>query len=550
MTTPEAITIQLSRLRAAEVAGVTIKALYHDHPIIETYIEHHRAVPTLAPMDLDSRPYLVAILADLAQEVVVQKSVQCGLTEIALARAYTTAIHGRAVLYALPSHPIRNRFVANRVDRQLATVPYYKGHAKKAGETYGVKISDARSLKHIGHGVIHFVGSNTEGEFSEFPADELIVDEQDLCDPMNLGLARDRLAASDYHRVLRISNPRRPFAAHSIGAAYDRSDQKTWHVACPCGHEQVLDWFKHFVSRDDAGAVTLRDPQGRPLCEKCSQPFDRLGPGRWIAADLDARVSGYKISKLFIPYCDPLELYDLYAQSSLNDTLLQIFYGSELGEYYIPKSSGLTMADLSRAVNANLVDWPVPPKGAEIVMGVDVGSVLHAKASYIDRNGRRVAIFIGTLGTFGDLEALADRLGPDVIVIDAHPETHKIAELIAESQHQIIPAIFGSYEQVAPFKLDTRPGGVRVVTANRTAVMDAAYAALAGGEVILPTPAASVGRFFHQMQVPKRIWDEAAAKGAGRFVWSKGEDHYRLADTYEYLAAMLLDRSRVRMRSA
>ena len=51
---------------------------------------------------------------DEAKDIVVQKSVQCGVTEIALTKAYTVARDGLGVLYALPGCPERNRFVADR----------------------------------------------------------------------------------------------------------------------------------------------------------------------------------------------------------------------------------------------------------------------------------------------------------------------------------------------------------------------------------------------------------------------------------------------------
>jgi len=518
--------------------GRELKKIYQEYPDLACYLEHHLNTKG-QHMTLEARPYLLDIIVDQARDMVIQKSVQCGLTEIALARGYASSCIGRAVLYVLPSHPVRNRFVANRVDRQLKSSPYYRAQVKSAVDLFGDKTSDARSLKHMGLGVLHFVGSNTEGEFSEFPADELIVDEQDLCDPENLGLARDRLSESKYKRTLRISNPRKPGAPHSIGNAYEDSDKKIWMVTCEkCKHEQELDWHKHFVIKRKDGGWKLRNKDGQPVCMKCKKAFNRLGPGRWVALNPKSIVSGYKISKLFTPSADILDIFKAFLSAQYNDSLLQIFYGSELGEYYIPKSSGLTLEHLHDAVNEELLDWPEVDENASVVMGVDVGSVLHYKASYINSEGHRVAMGIGTVGSFGELESLANELEPDMIVIDAHPEIHKVAEFALESAWQVIACNFGSPEQINPIKYDA---GARppLVTANRTAVMDASYAAILKGNMILPMPAASVPEFFLQMQAPKRQWDAEASRGRGRFIWTKGNDHYRLADTYEYIAAQL-----------
>lgn len=526
------------KLRWIKPLGKDLKEVYCKHPILSCYLEHHLSTKGLN-MTLEGRSYLLSIIIDPARDIVIQKSVQCGLTEIALARGYSSSCIGRAVLYVLPSHPVRNRFVANRVDRQLKSSPYYRAQVKSAVDLFSDKASDARSLKHMGLGVLHFVGSNTEGEFSEFPADELIVDEQDLCDPANLGLAKDRLSESTYKRTLRISNPRKPGAPHSIGNAYEDSDQKVWKVRClKCKHEQELDWHQHFIAKVKGGGWRLRNKDGQPICSKCKKIFDRLGPGRWIANKPGHRVSGYKISKLFTPSADILEIFQTFLEAQYNDTLLQIFYGSELGEYYVPKSSGLTLATLTDAIDDELDDWPEIDEDESVVMGVDVGSVLHYKASYINAEGQRIAMGIGTVGTFGELESIADELEPDMIVIDAHPEIHKVAEFALESSWQVVACNFGSPEQIKPIKYDedARPP---LVTANRTAVMDASYASILKGNMILPAPAATVDEFFAQMQVPKRQWDAEASRGRGRFIWTKGNDHYRLADTYEYIAAQL-----------
>ena len=542
-----------------EDATPNVQEFYASHPVIATYLEHHLNTKGKS-MTLHDRPYLLEILMDQSKEIVVQKCVQCGLTEIALTRAFTSACMGRAVLYTLPSHPVRNRFVANRVDRVLKTAPYYRAQLSAAMETFGNKTADARALKHLGLGVLHFVGSNTAGEFSEFPADELIVDEQDLCDPENLGLAKDRLSESDYKRILRISNPRKPGAPHSIGRLYEFSDQKVWEVQCShCKHYQELKWEKHFVQKVARKVVgrkpptgehpatkgwKLRDPnkKARPVCEKCHKPFDRLGPGRWQAQHPKRKLSGYKLSKLFLPSADIEDLFQTFIEAAYNDSLLAIFYGSDLGEYYVPETARITLADLKACIDTRLEDWPELPGGGNlfpVVMGVDVGSVLHYKASYITQTGKRVALAIGTVSTFGELEEVADNFHPDLILIDAHPEVHKVNEFAEESKHEVWVCNFGSPEQIQPIKIkyDVRPV---CVVANRTAVMDGSFASMRKKELVLPMPAEGVQHFFHQMQVPSRQLDPNAGGGKGRYIWTKGEDHYRLADTYEWIAAQCL----------
>ena len=541
--------------------GRNLRRIYQAYPILASYLEYH--VNTRGePMSLEGRPYLLDIIVDETNEIVIQKSVQCGVTEIALARAYNSACVGRSVLYTLPNHPTRNRFVANRVDRQLRLSAYLRAQVKTALETFGTKTSDARALKHVGLGIIHFVGSNTAEEFSEYPADELIVDEQDLCSPENLELAKDRLSESSYKKRLRVSNPRRPASPASIGKAYEASDRKTWRVLCShCKTYQELTWVGSFVEKTKAGAWKLRDKRGRPICESCDKPFNRMGPGRWVAQNPGAKVSGYHISKLFTASTDILDLFDEFTEAAYNDSLLSIFYGSSLGLYYIPKTARVTLYDLLACINEDLEDYPdleaereeyeADPEnqGREyeyppVVMGVDVGSILHYKASYLDDQGRRVALDIGTVATFGDLVAVTEELEPDVIVIDAHPEIHKVTEFSEESAYEVWACNFGSPEQIAVIR--SKPNeDPPSLTVNRTSALDASYAAIKRGEVVYPKTVEGEAGYLSQMQVPVRQLDPDAAKGKGRYVWTKGEDHYRLADCYEWVAAQIYNETQV-----
>jgi hypothetical protein len=533
--------------------GIPLDEAYRQYPALRTYLEYHVTTKG-GPMLLQGRPYVLDIITDTAPHVCIQKSVQCGITEIGLAIAYTTARDGRSVLYVLPGYPERNRFVSDRVDKQMARSPYYAACLKSAGDAMAGRSSDAKTLKHFGAGVLHFVGSNTEGEFSQFPADLLVIDERDLCNPANLGMAIDRLSESTYKRIYSIGNPRRPGAHHTVGFLYERSDRKKWFVRCGhCGTEQVLDWYDHFVENVE-GVWRLRDSAGRPRCTTCLKPFNRLERGRWIATQVSpARgISGYQISKLFTPSADILELYERFIHAQHNETAMQRFHESELGLYYMPKSSALTLAMLQSCIAEDMSDWATgrgadgKPDGSVVIMGVDVGAVLHVKASRVGKDGVRRAAYIGTLAGFADLMNLCNMLKPECIVIDALPEVHKVAEFTNDCPYPVWACTFGSNEMTTPFETNwDQETGRRVVRANRTAVMDAAFAAIATKRVVWPAHAEGVDQFFYQMSVPVRTLDPTAARGAGRFIWTKGEDHYRLADTYEGMAMQILENNRV-----
>ena len=517
---------KISRDQKAAWLGVDIEDLdtiYDEYPIIANYLEYHLNSHGEA-MSLGNRPYLIDILKENAKEIVIQKSVQCGVSEIALCKAFTEASHGWHVLYALPGHTTRNRFVSDRVAMLINRSRWHNRQIKKASG------SDATGLKHFGNGVIHFVGSNTVAEFSEFPADIAIVDERDLCDPENLPLVRDRLSESTRKVMWHISNPRRPGEMHALDILFEKSTGNEWMVDCEhCNTAQPLVWEKNFVDGD-----VLRSEEGHPVCIYCGKTFNRLGHGQWVAARPESSIVGYHISKLFTASADILEIYNHYVDALADDTLMQIFYGSDLGLYYKPETSQLALSSLDNCVDKSVLKWPIRSKQDKVVMGVDIGGVLHVKASILTDHGQRMACYIGTVGTWGELGELCRKLSPNFIVIDSEPEHHKAQEFRDSTPWSVALCRFGNPNQIERFTFKWPKNAI--ITANRTSVMDASIADILNGMVRWPACAANVENFYKQMMVPVRRLDDDGR----RYIWTKGEDHYRLADVYEWLAAQMV----------
>ena len=86
-------------------------------------------------------------------------------------------------------------------------------------------------MKRLGSGSVLFLGSNTTGDFVEFSADTIIVDEIDQCDEDNLSKAKDRIRASSDPRIFRLGNPTLPTVG--ISRIYNETDQRLWFTKCP-----------------------------------------------------------------------------------------------------------------------------------------------------------------------------------------------------------------------------------------------------------------------------------------------------------------------------
>jgi len=110
-------------------------------------------------------------------EFAMQKSVQYGISELFICLAHLEASNGLTVLYVLPSHNNRNRFVKNRINRLYLQSPGY-GKLKNDSESGS---SQSMSLTNFGKGVLAWLGSTVESEMVEIPADSIVVDEVDRC---------------------------------------------------------------------------------------------------------------------------------------------------------------------------------------------------------------------------------------------------------------------------------------------------------------------------------------------------------------------------------
>ncbi|MFO7898245.1 MAG: phage terminase large subunit family protein, partial [Planctomycetota bacterium] len=221
-------------------------------PRVRLALRHHRNTRG-RPMTFRRRPYLLPIYLDRSTERVFKKSVQCGISEFLIIDAFESAARGLACLYVMPTQEKRDKFVANRVTRAINVSAHYRWLVRS-----GPGKANSSRMKHLGDGVISFVGSNAENEFVEFPADLVIVDEVDRCNLNNLPLARDRLAASPHKLIAYASTP--TYAEVGIARLYDESDAREWHVRCDhCGRRQPLDFFTNVVRQTGTDEYELLD---------------------------------------------------------------------------------------------------------------------------------------------------------------------------------------------------------------------------------------------------------------------------------------------------
>lgn len=520
------------------------------HPTLYNGLRHHRTTDG-DHLSFEARPWLLDIYKDQSRRIVIKKCVQVGITEYCICAMIAHAQAGRRGLYLLPDDTWVSQWVADRIDGLLEKVSAYRAMFKKPK----TKETDSRRLKTICGQNWKFAGthSKTEGNKRpkhafEFAARVLIIDERDEHDQDALPWFKDRLAAQAEKFFITVGNP--TMDGMGIDAEYQKTNANKWHVACnDCGHEQVLDWWQHFVVESTPGSWLPRDTDAsqhpfesdpRPVCTSCQTPFDRLGAGRWIATNSGGVGSGREISHLFVGVGpdDIREMFDMFIDAQHDPSKMQNFCNQWLGITFANNEQTLNDGILSACVSTAPLGYAVPDKDDEhkeikfehCTAGVDQGKDFHVQISEIV-DGRRVKRYIGVQKTWDGVRAVLKEFGCTTVVVDAQGGGYDDTREFVKTYDGALMCYYRPKDQVKKaFDVLHKDG---VVNTNRTEACDRMVASYKKKETILPPDYASIdgGQFRKQMITPTRTIDPQ-----GRPIWTKGVDHYFHADVYDDLA--------------
>src|SRR5437867_10007696 len=150
------------------------------------------------PFRFEGHEYLRAIYNDSSPHVVLTKAAQVGGTTYAILRSLHACLTGLNVIYFFPTRTEVYDFSKSRVTPLLADNPFL---SKLMTDT------DTAGLKRIGDAHLYLRGMQSTVGMKSVPADMLVFDELDEAEPAAKALARERLAHSDYKRIIELSNP-------------------------------------------------------------------------------------------------------------------------------------------------------------------------------------------------------------------------------------------------------------------------------------------------------------------------------------------------------
>lgn len=515
---------------------------------------HHRNTKG-EPMNFADNPHLVEIYENVAREMAIQGSVQSYKSEYMIIDQLACAMEGLSVFYVLPKYESRNAYVQNRIDRCINTVPYYKKIAM-AGQF------DNQTMKNFGKGVIKYVGSNVAGDFVEFPADVVFVEEVDQCNMDNVHMANDRLRASRFQFKRFVGNP--SFKGQGINYFYEKSTKKAWHVPCNhCGEMNILDWFKVIVNpvRDAEGIVTsytLRDHEWkigrevRPICMHCNQPFKRKSHnGEWIETNPEGQMLGYWMTMLLSNRNSVAEMWQRFEEAFGDEHKMQLFYNSDLGMTYEALGSKVTPELIKKHVQKYRMlhdretsfvptsELKLKARKKYCSMGVDVGKKFDVRVSEVDEmTGERKLVFSGKVENEKELIEIGVSYNVEACVIDSMPETRIAREFQQQAPFYVWLCRYNGEGMDSPVKRDSKQ---LMMSCDRTWLLDKTFAEIKKGRNIFPENFESAinGVLVKEMCGTVRT-AERDKKGNVRYIWSKCQDHQRHADGYDYLASTLM----------
>lgn len=503
--------------------------LRKQYPLLWTGMKHHRTHKN-EMLNFVDYPYLRQIYMDTESRCLM-KSTQSGFTEWLIALAFWLATEGKQIFYVLPTADLVSRFVKNRFDKSAKNSKYYQGILNSVED----KASDAVTLKHIANGAIAFTGSNSTVGFVEYPADVLIVDEEDECNLKNLEMAVERLSNSDDRREFRVANP--TILNYGIHARWLKSSQNLWHIKHDCGKYVNPDPFKHLLRKVDENEYVIRDTNFdwnsgddiQLICHHCGKPINRRGNGIWIPTFKD-KPSGYHVNKLFTTKVTIREIVNRFDKGLTNEDVLQRSYNGDFGLPYTADGSNVSEMALDRCIqDFRLSEFYTD---SACVLGADVGKLIHVKISSLTSDGKLRARFIGSVKTEKEFDELFVKYNIVAGVIDAQPEARMSKRLC--SRHK---GLFRCY--YAETKEDKVNLEEKTITVNRTSALDNVKESILLKNMLLPKNAKDIPEYYEHMMASTRV----LRKDGKTYVWVEvGADHLFHASGYELIARNLLIR--------
>jgi hypothetical protein len=474
------------------------------------------------------RPYLIKPLGSLARCKCVEKGTGLGYSETFILDTCHGCITGRypqGAEYLFPNDTEMRTFVQSRYN------PLLRDNKESIGKY--VKNTDTTYYKRVGNSNLFFDGGRLsqviEGQQKESAAtrskqfDHAVLDEFDLMDESLIQKVQGRMGNSKIKSMIVISNP--TVENHKIDRLYKKSNQLHWFRRCSCGEFTCSDEeFPELISKKGCH------------CKKCGKVLGYRG--EWVAKysernDLygigSTNWEGYQISQLNSTTNSPWVILQEYRDTDN----IEDFWKLRMGRAYTPKENRLTSVEVYDCCGSYAM---AETSRESTVMGVDVGKERYHYVIGIRTGRDKFEILkFGCAQSFADIGTIALRMNVRKCVVDIRPYE---AEARRFQKEMKLPVYLCQYNenplQDAVWDMDSR-----IVKAFRTGLFDITHRLAVEKRVRLPYRNSQTEEFAKQYCEPYKYKKEDLRSGSIIYHYDKGngEDHYRNAMNYFYLAA-------------
>lgn len=501
------------------------------------------------PFDLTGREYIIDVIRDTSQQIVVKKAAQTAFTITFLVRTFHWIIQRHwHHLYLLPLKTGAVPFVQKRIDPIIASNPEIEGHFKSV---------DNRTHKQTRDDIALLIrGTNVESELQETPTDVVVFDEFDRMVTDFLEDAKHRTDGSKVKKLTYLSTPTVPGHGLDRDEYWPSSDQMKWYVPCPgCGRNQTITWEDNLKLGDTAQECKLE-------CQFCTHVFtddertEMNQWGFWDATFPGQNLRGYHINQFNSPTMSLFDIVSGYFKGQTDAKILKSFFNQSLGEPYTAPGDKFTLELLDLCIDPAHRLGGIP--GGPVFLGIDVGhDEIYVMAYTISRSGARV---LWNMWHFKDKpgktswelldEKILSQLSSWVAVCDAHPDKRGANFLSIKYLGKFFMGFEKDrpeQEEVAKFDKPVYNQASKVII-DRTLAFDSTIQQAMTGRLILPFGARELGEvmprrdyngFYSHMIQQVRVEEEDAA---GRIVasWKKSgkADHWHHADMFAFVATM------------
>lgn len=514
----------------------------------------HPQDPT-KPWSFKDHEYQIEILKIDAEYLSAIKAAQTGMSELSVRLMLALASLYRAsnFMYILPSLLFARKFTTTRVD------PVIENSEQLSRELS--KDVNSSEIKRIADSFIYFAGAQKTGQAISVPARGLVMDEVDFCNQEVLTSFYSRLQHNKAGEsiVTRFSTPTLP--GYGISGMFEEGSMAVymvWHWACsqwvvidPLHDIALSGWDKD--SLVDFTKQDLADPRldiagafvRCPHCKKAISQQNLVEPKyrAWVHARPDNPKKSFYISPLDVPAINTPEKI-LRNVANYKRHADWINFG--LGKAYEDAENSVVL----EVVEKQAVTPPVPPGTQGVMnaaMGSDVGKVSHMLIG--KKSGENIDILwaerIRADGKDTLVNTWRERMGQYGVakaVVDAGPDIASPLKLIEESAWGQAWACYftrGSKTKLEDFSLDEEK---QVVSAARTAVIDAVIKKLNAGQVRLPKNHPETKLMLKHFSTMKRVSRQSEVTGDTKAHWTSTstENHYFMALVYLYLATEMM----------